>query len=753
MTHYIFRIVFFFSILILELQVIANTPKVFPVVYSPEDSTKNQSFIDQLRISPIDQLFFTISGSVSEVKEYGLKAYKADMAIEKNLKSLFISLSRHDEDATKYGYINFKKDMEVPFQTRVSKKSLNHIFLPHESSKVRSFVCDSIDFLIPIDVVELFRQEFPNSKEVRFLLSEGRLYCVPVAEVDEFLANVKPAKFLFNYGNTSMPKFRNINDLHIYLRKKDGFTVPIEQFIIDMQDEKNQKRLYENLVKKDLLSLTYEKFKIIVSTNIVTNSAIPTNVKSSADVSTVHFQIDKIKVGDTYIDLPIPSGFVKIDNSMDNLLESAKKLCPSTNTLLAYYISEEDYANYLTTQINTNEKYILVEVFNGVKDLDVGYKDYRQFFNKYREEYIDDCKKQYDKVGPSISDNLSKIDERIKVSDLKMVPFGICYESKYSISTGVLTKYDFTVENENSDHYIVAAIMSITRIKEKPLFLYTYKNYKAKEDINEIRDINLNWLKEIEKQQGAFSFLTEIDFEDYKETIFAILTLSFLWGSYFATRKIRRKLKSRGFQEKPSEESTEDLVNFDDLLVNNYPSIEPTSDKFEKPICSDAEKSEILIDTTSNLIQKPIDKEFEEKESKFQNFNPKLFIVARRMRLFHFFIDMVLVYAVAYCSGFILPLFIDVRVLGPWLKEHNYLFGAIVIFLVYFFQEFIFGKTLGKLITGTHVVDAKGNRPTFWQFVGRTVSRMIPFEAFSFLWSDKRGWHDTISDTYVIKDK
>jgi uncharacterized RDD family membrane protein YckC len=43
-------------------------------------------------------------------------------------------------------------------------------------------------------------------------------------------------------------------------------------------------------------------------------------------------------------------------------------------------------------------------------------------------------------------------------------------------------------------------------------------------------------------------------------------------------------------------------------------------------------------------------------------------------------------------------------------------------------------------------------KPSVWQILGRTVSRFIPFEAFTFLTNDKRGLHDTLTETYVIKD-
>ncbi|MBK8346290.1 MAG: RDD family protein [Saprospiraceae bacterium] len=76
---------------------------------------------------------------------------------------------------------------------------------------------------------------------------------------------------------------------------------------------------------------------------------------------------------------------------------------------------------------------------------------------------------------------------------------------------------------------------------------------------------------------------------------------------------------------------------------------------------------------------------------------------------------------------------------------------SIVLMAVYYFLfESSIGRTPGKYVTGTVVVDRNGNIPSATQVLQRTLSRFIPFEFLSFLGRDARGWHDNISDTYVV---
>jgi uncharacterized RDD family membrane protein YckC len=68
----------------------------------------------------------------------------------------------------------------------------------------------------------------------------------------------------------------------------------------------------------------------------------------------------------------------------------------------------------------------------------------------------------------------------------------------------------------------------------------------------------------------------------------------------------------------------------------------------------------------------------------------------------------------------------------------------------YILLEGTTGRTLGKLVTKTKVVDAGGGDVTLGQCVKRTLIRMVPFEPFSCL-SDQGGWHDRWSNTRVVQ--
>ncbi len=77
--------------------------------------------------------------------------------------------------------------------------------------------------------------------------------------------------------------------------------------------------------------------------------------------------------------------------------------------------------------------------------------------------------------------------------------------------------------------------------------------------------------------------------------------------------------------------------------------------------------------------------------------------------------------------------------------------GIVILLLYFVVMEGAFGLTIGKLLTGTRVVNAAGGKASFGQIIGRSCARMIPFEPFSFVFGDTTsGWHDSLSGTRVI---
>lgn len=135
-----------------------------------------------------------------------------------------------------------------------------------------------------------------------------------------------------------------------------------------------------------------------------------------------------------------------------------------------------------------------------------------------------------------------------------------------------------------------------------------------------------------------------------------------------------------------------------------------------------------------------------------QPYQPNL--AGKGRRFANFLIDYVAILVLGLVVGIIMGVVMGSAAEAALEGWRAYLFGGLVYAGYYAVMEAAGGRTLGKLATGTTVVDEQGGKPTHQQILIRSVARLIPFEPFSVLLvDDARGWHDSLAKTYVVRTR
>jgi uncharacterized RDD family membrane protein YckC len=126
----------------------------------------------------------------------------------------------------------------------------------------------------------------------------------------------------------------------------------------------------------------------------------------------------------------------------------------------------------------------------------------------------------------------------------------------------------------------------------------------------------------------------------------------------------------------------------------------------------------------------------------------KVQVVSTGARFGHYLLDLIIVVGVYLGIMFLVAL---IDPFAPIFYDQNlqYATSTIISLGYYFICEMYMGRTLGKFATNTVVINKYAEKPTTSEMAIRTLSRVIPFEAFSCL--GERGWHDKWSETYVVK--
>jgi uncharacterized RDD family membrane protein YckC len=130
-------------------------------------------------------------------------------------------------------------------------------------------------------------------------------------------------------------------------------------------------------------------------------------------------------------------------------------------------------------------------------------------------------------------------------------------------------------------------------------------------------------------------------------------------------------------------------------------------------------------------------------------------LVDRPVRLANMVLDVIAIYIIIFTITFFIALVSqDFVIWVSTLGDFGYnVMGAVMMLTYYTVIEFTTQRSIGKYITGTIVIMEDGSKPALKAVLIRSLCRLIPFEAFSFFREDSRGWHDTISDTYVVNAK
>jgi uncharacterized RDD family membrane protein YckC len=114
-------------------------------------------------------------------------------------------------------------------------------------------------------------------------------------------------------------------------------------------------------------------------------------------------------------------------------------------------------------------------------------------------------------------------------------------------------------------------------------------------------------------------------------------------------------------------------------------------------------------------------------------------IIKKRTRFYNFLIDLIIFYIFVIVFS---------KLTNIYFEKYKLKYLMIIFYYLYYLiLENIYGQTVGKMITKTKVVNMdNGENPNFTRILIRTISRLIPIDFLSYLFT-LNGIHDILSKT------
>ena len=115
----------------------------------------------------------------------------------------------------------------------------------------------------------------------------------------------------------------------------------------------------------------------------------------------------------------------------------------------------------------------------------------------------------------------------------------------------------------------------------------------------------------------------------------------------------------------------------------------------------------------------------------------------KRTRLYNFLIDSTIFFIIVLIFSILLKEYVE--------RQNLKYIMILLYYLYYFILELTIGQTIGKMVTKTIVVNVDNSeKPNFIRIFTRTISRIIPIDFLSYLFSSN-GIHDILSKTELKK--
>jgi len=137
------------------------------------------------------------------------------------------------------------------------------------------------------------------------------------------------------------------------------------------------------------------------------------------------------------------------------------------------------------------------------------------------------------------------------------------------------------------------------------------------------------------------------------------------------------------------------------------------------------------------------------------------FLATKGQRFIHYIIDTAIQYGIGYLIGVVIGwmyLYFNIEAPYNWLMGlsgwEDWLFSTSIAFFYYLLFEIFTQRTMAKYITGTMILTNDGEKPTAGAIFKRSLCRLIPLDAFSYISADRPiGWHDSIPEVIVVNVK
>lgn len=208
----------------------------------------------------------------------------------------------------------------------------------------------------------------------------------------------------------------------------------------------------------------------------------------------------RYQLGERSVLIPAPEGFVEAISKMPQFKAFFEATEAAALELLAAHIPTADLERLQRGDTQLLRFYTKVSIPRQVKTVDIKAADFSQFVTIFEQQQAE----IFDLNNPKIKASLEEIEKNLQGlsgKDVQMVMtqptnLGVIEKGSDRFIAMILTQLKLQVGTGQVEAPLLCAI-SVLRINQRLVFVYSYREYKSKEDISTLKAFTQKWVGQI----------------------------------------------------------------------------------------------------------------------------------------------------------------------------------------------------------------------------------------------------------------
>jgi hypothetical protein len=209
---------------------------------------------------------------------------------------------------------------------------------------------------------------------------------------------------------------------------------------------------------------------------------------------------DTYRLGTANVVIPSPAGFEEATSQLERVKAVLEATESPLNDLLASHMPSETIARMKRGEAVTPEFYTKVSVLKQMRAANISPADFASLVSAFRSSFgqvLDPEGPQMKSILKNVENGLNGLtDEKTTVGLSQPVNLGEFENQPNAFGMLILMTMKFQTGDRQVEAPLVCAA-SFVRVKQRVLFVYTYRRYKSAEDREAVRRFTKQWLGQI----------------------------------------------------------------------------------------------------------------------------------------------------------------------------------------------------------------------------------------------------------------